>query len=990
MAGSLALGGLVRFGDFELDPKTGELRNAGHTVRLQDEPLQLLILLLSRQRSELVTREEIQEQIWGPSRFLGFEDSLNQAIRKLREALQDSASNPRFLQTIPRRGYRFLVPVQGSVPADRTSFEVVTVGRQRELTELRTAFSAACQRSGRLICVSGEPGIGKTTLVERFLAGIARETPCHVARGRCSERLAGVEAYLPVLEALESLVRGPGASAVKRILAEVAPGWHTDATGATQERRKREFVSLLEALSREQPLVFFLDDLHWADPSTTDLLSYALPRCALLPVLIVVTYRASDLLLARHPFQEVRLELRTRRLCTELELGSLGLEDIESYIDLQFPGNQFPADFAAAVLRRTEGSPLFLVDLLHDLHSVKLISDESGCWKLTRPVEEIENTLPDSMRSMVARKIGKLSDSHRELLETAAIQGAEFDSAVLATVLKWPAREVEESLRRLEQAHRLVRFIEQHDLPESAVTLRYSFAHALYQQALYADVAPSFRAEVSGDTAAALLELHEPTSRDIAAQVAQLFETARHWSAASKWFCIAAANSARNSAYREAAEVARRAVAVAGRLDGQARDRHLVEAATQLARARQGLSDFEQSIADFTLAAEAAARLGDAAAQVDALCSAAFGAGPLRRIGEMRRRAQEAFAVAEAAGVSTAQAEGVLGYERIIAGDLTTAHAHLHRARPALMRQGAFSQAAFVTGSVAFLHGLQSEYDKAEALLAEAMGEQMRLASSSADLLRVTWMRGMAMANQGRISEALELLEAGMRMGDLNGEQYWSSRIPNTIGWIYSELLDHETALKYNLAGVEAGRQAEIPEAEANSHLNLSRTYTALGDRPAALRHLFEAERILSRQDGFFKWRFAIRLAIEKAWYWLAAGDLAKAHDAAEAALSRAEAALARKHAASAHKLLGDIARLEDKPDRAAEEYTAALEILRRYPCPLIQWRILAAANLHEDAASTIAALASTVRDSGLRERLMRSTCGPAVAARPAGSVSAG
>src|SRR5215470_7718439 len=98
MPGELTPGGVVRFGDCELDPKTGELRRQGYTVRLQDKPLQVLILLLSKPASELVTREEIQERIWGPSRFLCFEDSLKQAVRKLREALQDSASNPRFIQ----------------------------------------------------------------------------------------------------------------------------------------------------------------------------------------------------------------------------------------------------------------------------------------------------------------------------------------------------------------------------------------------------------------------------------------------------------------------------------------------------------------------------------------------------------------------------------------------------------------------------------------------------------------------------------------------------------------------------------------------------------------------------------------------------------------------------------------------------------------------------------------------------------------------------
>src|SRR6516165_2151240 len=122
MLGSEGAGGCsaertIRFGGFELDATAGELRRQGRVVRLQDKPLQLLIFLLGKPTSQLVTREEIQEHIWGTSRFLDFEDSLNQAVRKLREALRDSATSPRFLETIPRRGYRLLVPIDVELPA---------------------------------------------------------------------------------------------------------------------------------------------------------------------------------------------------------------------------------------------------------------------------------------------------------------------------------------------------------------------------------------------------------------------------------------------------------------------------------------------------------------------------------------------------------------------------------------------------------------------------------------------------------------------------------------------------------------------------------------------------------------------------------------------------------------------------------------------------------------------------------------------------------
>jgi DNA-binding winged helix-turn-helix (wHTH) protein len=100
----------LRFGAFELDLHSGELRRNGMKVRLADQPRQILQLLLERP-GELVTREQLRERLWMEGTFVDFETGLNSAVRKLREALDDSAANPRFIERVPRRGYRFIAPV---------------------------------------------------------------------------------------------------------------------------------------------------------------------------------------------------------------------------------------------------------------------------------------------------------------------------------------------------------------------------------------------------------------------------------------------------------------------------------------------------------------------------------------------------------------------------------------------------------------------------------------------------------------------------------------------------------------------------------------------------------------------------------------------------------------------------------------------------------------------------------------------------------------
>jgi cholera toxin transcriptional activator len=103
--------GIFRFGVFEADASSGELRKAGMRLRLQDQAFQVLMLLLARP-GEVVTREEVRQKLWPSDTFVDFDHSLNTIINKIREALGDSATNPRFVETLAKRGYRFLVPVQ--------------------------------------------------------------------------------------------------------------------------------------------------------------------------------------------------------------------------------------------------------------------------------------------------------------------------------------------------------------------------------------------------------------------------------------------------------------------------------------------------------------------------------------------------------------------------------------------------------------------------------------------------------------------------------------------------------------------------------------------------------------------------------------------------------------------------------------------------------------------------------------------------------------
>lgn len=464
-----------------------------------------------------------------------------------------------------------------------------TVGREKAHAELHECLASVFAGKGLLVCVPGEPGMGKTTLVEDFLSDLRAGGPsCVIARGRCSERLAGTEAYLPWLEALDGLLRGSdgqsrisayGSESIAQTTKRLAPTWYAQAMplqpddssverllaerAASQERMKREFGALLEEISERRPLVLFFDDIHWADVSTIDLLAYLASKFDSMRVLVIATYRPSDLLLAKHPFLQVKPDLQARGLCREIELEFLSRSEIEKYLALEFPEHRFPAELPELIHSKTEGNPLFMADLVRYLRDRRVIAEEHGQWMLAQSLPEVGRDLPESVRGMIERKIAQLSEEDRRLLVAASVQGYEFDSAIVAKALELDPADVEERLEGLERVYALVRFVTETEFPIGRVlTLRYRFVHVLYQNALYASLRPTRRAQLSATVAEALLACYGKQSKTVASELAFLFETARDWARATEYYLVAANNASGVFALQEAGALAQRGLEV--------------------------------------------------------------------------------------------------------------------------------------------------------------------------------------------------------------------------------------------------------------------------------------------------------------------------------------------------------------------------------------------------------------------------------------------
>ena len=168
----------------------------------------------------------------------------------------------------------------------------ITVGRQTQRERLQHAYARVAHGAGTIVAVTGEPGIGKTSLIEDFLDEARRGAhPPTIVRGQCSESLAGSEAYLPLLDAMASLLHSAHGARFESTVRTTAPMWYAQIAAltveaASQDRMKRELAAVLGEISRDEPVVLVVDDLHWADVSTVDALSYLAGRFSELRVLV--------------------------------------------------------------------------------------------------------------------------------------------------------------------------------------------------------------------------------------------------------------------------------------------------------------------------------------------------------------------------------------------------------------------------------------------------------------------------------------------------------------------------------------------------------------------------------------------------------------------------------------------------------------------------------------------------------------------------------
>jgi DNA-binding winged helix-turn-helix (wHTH) protein len=502
----------LAFGAYGLDEDDASLWCSGARLSLTPKCFALLHYLVTHP-GRLVTKDELLDAVWPETHVA--DGVLKVRMRELRAALADDAVAPRFIETVHRRGYRFIAEVlaeqTGSfgAPAEPDPL-AAPVGREAELAELRQRFEKARGGKRQTVFVSGEAGIGKTALVDAFTATLP--STMLLGRGQCLEHYGSGEAYLPVLEALGQITRGPRAAAVVGALRRLAPTWlaqlpwlleaedrevlQRELLGTTRERMLREMAETVEVLAADTPLVLVLEDLHWSDPSTVDLLSLIAHRRQPAPLLVVVTYRPVDVILSGHALKAVKQRLDQQRLCAEVRLPLFGREQVAQYLRQRLHVEEPMPGLADAILERTAGNPLFVVSLVDHMIDRQWLAAAGDSYSLTVAPSTIQAEVPEGVREMIEQQIETLPAAEARLLESASVAGEEFSAAAVAAALGSATPDVEALLREEARRGRFLRALGAAELAHGVLSERYAFAHSLHRDVLYRRIAASRRVDL--------------------------------------------------------------------------------------------------------------------------------------------------------------------------------------------------------------------------------------------------------------------------------------------------------------------------------------------------------------------------------------------------------------------------------------------------------------------------------------------------------------
>jgi tetratricopeptide (TPR) repeat protein len=448
------------------------------------------------------------------------------------------------------------------------------VERDKEMERLNLYWKQVVDGHGKVVLLSGEAGNGKSSLADAFIQSVQTSgNTFKVARAACSAQSGRDEPFWPFADVIGQLAKtGSNKKVAGDILdavLDLAPSWASvipvagTVVGASiktaqvvrtrtrvtdlpnPDKLLREYVGALQKVADKQPVLVFIDDLHWSDAGSIRLLSHLSRNIASMRVLVVIAYRPSDLAVEGHPLHELINELLRYDTDIEIVLPPLTQEGTQALVNRLYPANKYPAELANTLYASTGGSPLFIVESMRLMQSREQVmkDPQDGKWMLKRELNDED--LPRSVEAVIRKRMERMPKDLQEALALAAVQGKTFESAVLAHVLGQDELAVMKLLEPAEKVHDIIDYAGDVELAEDT-TSRYRFTNSMIQRELLESLRGKQLLIAHRKTAEGLEKLWADDIEDLAPKLALHYEKGKLWDKAA-YFNILAGKQARRA-----------------------------------------------------------------------------------------------------------------------------------------------------------------------------------------------------------------------------------------------------------------------------------------------------------------------------------------------------------------------------------------------------------------------------------------------------------
>jgi class 3 adenylate cyclase/tetratricopeptide (TPR) repeat protein len=861
---------------------------------------------------------------------------------------------------MPVNVYRVIAPSTRRTRFDVSAERGLTpfVGRERELELLLDGFERAKQARGQAFSIMAEAGVGKSRLLYEFRKAVSNENVTFL-EGKCLSYSRGT-AYYPVIDILKSnfdVREGDGDAEIREKVKKgltilgaaeesILPYFlellsvkdsGVDKISISPEGRKGRIIEAINRItlkgSEIRPLIMAFEDLHWMDESSEDVLRYLLESISGARVFLIFTYRPEFVHTwgGRSYHSQVNLNRFSNRESLIMARHLLNAEEIDR-------------DLEELILEKTEGIPFFIEEFIRSFKDLQIIEKRDNKYHFIKGVQDI--TVPSTIQGLIMARIDSLPEGAKEVLQTGAVIEREFSYALIKRVMGLPEQELLARLSVLKDSELL---FERGIYPQST----YIFKHALTQEVSYEGLLKQKRREIHDSIANAVKKVYADRIEEHYEMLSHHYERSGNATKATDYLILAGEKSSRhhsvqaaNGFFQKALELMQSAnIAV----DGEKKVRlHLGHA-----RASLHIGDIDSAADGFRKVIEISRRHGMHTQERKGLSSLTSIMYMLPVRTEAERTLQEA--------ITWARDHQDKAFESVVLSNMSqiaAIHGQPREAKQMVLDAERIAVETAKRGPIftariirSFIERLVGNPQKAIELT-EGMIESLRKTFSLPALPNVMFMRGVALAEIGRIKESIAMMRDGVDVFERFGAVHRLGTLFNSLGYCYSEIHLHADAWSLNLKGEEVARRQmrEYPlgrhlygEIVAQANVNLMENLFDQGKVDEAwdrMNSFWQESR--SKDYDLFRQRWESRMSYLAAQILLFRNEFTKADDHIQKGIKTTRSLDFKKRTGGFLRLFGELQIKRGEPENAITPLGEAISTLEEVGNPRQRWQAYA------------------------------------------------